>query len=186
MKIREIFLTFVLIIIPGFALAFDCGYSGYKGCAEAEIMQIGLLNNANIETMGLNKSYVSQEGIKNQGQIKQNWTLFGNNAEILQCGNYNSAYQNQAGVSNYAYAEQNGLFNSIVQEQKGQANLATAQQFGVGNEAVQIQQSSFNAANVIQIGFYNKALQIQGLTGKWSNKNNLIQTGFGKIIIVVQ
>lgn len=186
MRTREILLIVILMILPGLAFAFDCGYKGYKGCAIAEIKQIGFLNDANIETSGVNRASISQEGLKNQGQIKQSWASFSNNGEILQYGNYNLAYQHQIGIYNYAYAEQTGLFNSTIQEQKGLGNIANAKQFGVGNEAVQIQQTSFNSATALQIGFYNKAYQIQGLTGTWGNKSNLMQIGFGKITIIVQ
>lgn len=186
MNTRELLITVMFLILPGLAFAFDCGYSGYKGCAIAEIKQIGFLNDANIETSGLNRAAISQDGIKNHGQIKQIWAFLGNNGEILQYGNYNSSHQYQIGINNYAYAEQNGIFNSTVQEQKGMGNFANAKQFGVGNEAVQIQKTSFNLANSIQIGFFNKVYQIQGLAGTWGNKSNLMQIGFGKITIIVQ
>lgn len=186
MNKRELLIAVMSLILPVLASAFDCGYTGYKGCAVAEIKQIGFLNEAEIGTYGLNRASIFQEGLKNQGQIHQIWASFGNNGEILQYGNHNLAYQNQIGIYNYAYAEQNGTFNSTIQEQKGLGNIANAKQFGVGNEAVQIQKTSFNSANATQIGFYNKIYQIQGLAGTWGNKSNLMQIGFGKITIIVQ
>ncbi|MCX7988334.1 MAG: hypothetical protein N2647_02700 [Thermodesulfovibrio sp.] len=185
MKTREILATILILIIPNLAMAFDCGYIGYKGCAIAEIKQIGFSNNAKIDTAGLNKTSIWQEGIANQANITQTFAIFGNNAELSQTGNYNFTYQHQMGINNYAYSEQTGSLNSTVQEQKGQGNIAKAKQFGIGNEAVQLQLSSFNSASVLQIGFYNKTYQIQGI-GTMGNKSNLIQMGFGVITIVVQ
>lgn len=183
---KEILIAFIILIIPAFIFAFDCGYRGYEGCSIAEIKQIGFYNKGNIETLGFNRSTIYQEGLKNEGKINQNWAFWGNKAEILQHGNYNSASQHQMGINNYTSAEQIGLFNSIVQDQKGTGNISISKQFGISNEALQLQQSSFNLANVIQMGFYNKTIQIQGIKGIGGNTSNIIQTGIGKITIIFQ
>ena len=117
--------------------AFDCGYNGYRGCANADIEQIGAFNQSDIKTSGMNRASISQEGIKNIANIKQNFALFGNNAEVIQYGNYNSAFQNQRELNNYVYVEQLGAFNVSSQIQKGNNNSASAIQFGIGNTVSQ-------------------------------------------------
>lgn len=186
MKAKEILASCLILVLPVITHAFDCGYDGYKGCATAQIEQIGFNNKANIETSGINKESIVQEGFENNAVIKQIFALFGNYASILQFGYRNSAYQNQTGINNYVYAEQVGSFNSIVQNQSGNGNIATAKQFGVGNTAVQNQYTSFNSASVVQIGFYNRAYQFQGLTGTTGNKSNLTQIGYGVLNIIIQ
>lgn len=186
MNLKEILSTMIIFIIPAITSAFDCGYNGYTGCSTAEIEQIGMHNNANIETAGINRASITQEGIKNNANIKQNFALFGNNADIFQYGNYNSAFQTQSGLNNYVYVEQLGAFNTVNQMQNGNNNSASAKQYGIGNTVSQQQHTSYNSASVLQIGFYNKAYQIQGLTGTVGNKSNLSQIGFGILTIIVQ
>ncbi|MDI1472784.1 MAG: hypothetical protein QMD43_00470 [Thermodesulfovibrio sp.] len=186
MHLKEILLLIFIMFMTTTVSAFDCGYNGYRGCANADIEQIGAFNQADIETSGMNRVTIRQEGIKNIANIKQSFALFGNNAEILQYGSHNSVFQNQTGLNNYIYVEQLGTFNVSNQIQKGNNNIASAIQFGIGNTISQTQYTSHNLALALQIGFYNKAYQIQGLTGTNGNKSNLHQIGFGVLTIIIQ
>jgi len=134
----KIFLPLIFFLfMTATVSAFDCGYNGYRGCANADIEQIGAFNQSDIKTSGMNRASISQEGIKNIANIKQNFALFGNNAEVIQYGNYNSAFQNQRELNNYVYVEQLGAFNVSSQIQKGNNNSASAIQFGIGNTVSQ-------------------------------------------------
>ncbi|GEM_PF-5274642 len=173
----KIILALLLILsVPVISMAFcppggcqsPCGGNGYYGCTEAEIVQIGSLNQADITQNGgsfsSNLATISQLGIANKASINQHIFADHNEASIAQTGMMNQANINQYGDTNDAFVTQNGFANHASVGQYSNKNLASTVQNGIGNSSSISQGTQLGGAytaTVNQSGWANSATVLQ-------------------------